>query len=428
MFRGKILFQRLSISLAIFTFTVGLASCHSVPQPSPTILPEDSSSPVNTPSLGGSTPTAIGSPLITLWLPPFFRPESNSPGGKILQGRIRDYETQHPGVSVIVRIKAATGAGGLRDSLAVAAAAAPGALPDLVALDQSNLRAAAIKGLIYPLDDLFAADVWSGCYPYAQSMIETGSRRYGLPFSGDAIVLADMLPSGAGPETWEQTYARTGAMHFTLGDSHSLFLFFGYYAAGGTPFQSLAGVEIKPDPLEKELTWLAGLNEHKILSPRSLQIDSFENAFLLLENYGDSSATLYSLASRGKGYSIHYLPTPEGERFSLATGWSWAVATSDPDRMKRAADLMRWLTDPEFLAQWTAAQGVLPTSRAALDRWPPGGQRDLLMGISEEALAFPEDEISNSIGPIFSKAAREVLSDGVSPASAAREAVQAIHP
>jgi ABC-type glycerol-3-phosphate transport system substrate-binding protein len=378
--------------------------------------------------MGESTPTPTGVPSITLWLPPAFRPESNSPGGKILQDRIRDYETQHPGVSVIVRIKAATGAGGLRDSLTAAAAAAPGALPDLIALDQSNLRAAAIKGLIYPLEDLLPADAWDACYPYARSMIEIGSRGYGLPFFGDAMVLADMLPSGAGPETWEQTYARTGAMYFPLGDSHSLFLFYGYYAAGGKPFQSPAGVEIQPGPLENELTWLAMLREHQMLSPRSLQIDSFENAFRSLEKYGESSATLYSLASQAKGYSIHYLPTPEGARFSLATGWAWAVATADPDRMRRAADLMRWLSDPEFLAQWTAAQGVLPTSRATLNLWPPSVQRDLLMGISEEALAFPEDEISNSIGPIFSKAAREVLSDGVPPASAAGEAVQAIHP
>jgi hypothetical protein len=86
---------------------------------------------------------------------------------------------------------------------------------------------------------------------------------------------------------------------------------------------------------------------------------------------------------------------------------------------------MLWLSDPEFIAQWSQALRVLPAAWAALALWPPSAQRIFVEGISEEALAFPEDEISNSFGPVFSKAAREVLSDGIPPSEAAAEAAQA---
>jgi hypothetical protein len=46
----------------------------------------------------------------------------------------------------------------------------------------------------------------------------------------------------------------------------------------------------------------------------------------------------------------------------------------------------------------------------------------------EQALAFPEAEISYSYGPIFSKAAREVLASGASPNDAASEAAQVANP
>jgi ABC-type glycerol-3-phosphate transport system substrate-binding protein len=367
-------------------------------------------------------------PSITIWLPPIFRPDINSPAGKILQNRIDAYKAQHPGVTLSIRIKDSAGSGGMRDSLAAAAAAAPDALPDLVALDQSNLRAAAIKGLIYPLGGLLPAAAWEDGYPYAVSMAEIDATRYGLFFGGDAMVFTNTLPAGSEPETWEQTLSRDGQVFIPLGDSRSLFLFFGYYAAGGIPLRSMAEAGILADPLEKELTWLAALQEHGALSPRSVQIDSFENAFLALQNYGDASVTLYSLASQGQGFSIGFIPTLDGKRFSLATGWAWAVATQDPVRRARAAGLILWLSDPEFLSQWSQALHILPAARAALALWPAGAKKTFGEGISEAAIAFPEDEISNSFGPIFSRAARQVLSDGVPPSIAAIGARKAAGP
>jgi ABC-type glycerol-3-phosphate transport system substrate-binding protein len=420
---------RLSAIITAAAVVATAVSCRSLPGMAASAVPSEAHTGT-TPALEEievTTPTADVTSL-TLWLPPIFRPDTNSQGGSILEQRIESFEEQHPGLGVVVRIKAARGNGGLRDSLALTAAAAPGALPDLVALDQSNLRAAAIKGLVYPLDGLLPAESWEAVFPYARNMIVVDDLRYGLPFSGDALILASTVVPYPEPERWAATGVYSKPIFLPLGDSRALFLFYGYYAAGGTPILSSTNAEIQTDPLARELAWLKEMQESELLSPRSLQIDSFEASFLAIENIGERSATLYSIAAKNNDYFMGYLPTPEGAKFSLATGWAWAVATSDQLRQKKAAELMVWLSDPQFLSEWAQAQGVLPPAGAAIDLWPSSVKKRLAAGVSENALAFPDDEISAFAGPILSKAARRVLVEGMSPADAAQEAAKAIHP
>ncbi len=418
---------RISLLTTAAVLSAFAVSCQSLPGITASAVPSDS--PTITQTL---YETALPTPTVeittlTLWLPPIFRSDSNSPGGNAFNKRIEAYEELHPGMNVVVRIKAATGAGGLRDSLAVAAAAAPGALPDLVALDQSNLRAAAIKSLIFPLDGLLPSDSWNSVFSYAKAMVVIDDLHYGLPFSGDALILASTVVPYPEPERWGATGIWTKPIFLPLGDSRALFLFYGYYAAGGSQILSSTNAEIQQEPLAQELAWLAAMQADELLAPRSLQIDSFEGSFLAIENIGECSATLYSIVAKNGDYFMSYLPTPEGAKFSLATGWAWAIATYDPARQGKAADLMLWLSDPQFLSEWAQAQGVLPPSNTAIELWPSSVQKRLAAGISEQAFAFPDDEISAFAGPVLSKAVRRVLMEGISPADAAQEAAKAIH-
>jgi ABC-type glycerol-3-phosphate transport system substrate-binding protein len=420
-FRASVLFTAAVLSAAA-------VSCRSLPGITASAVPSEEPAVYPTVEENEAPTPTVDVTSLTIWLPPVFRPDNNSPGGSVLNRRIESFKEQNPGLEVVVRIKAAGGTGGLRDSLAVTAAAAPGALPDLVALDQSNLRAAAIKSLIYQLDGLLPAESWEAMYPYARDMVVVDDLRYGLPFSGDALVLASTVVPYPEPERWGATGTYSKPIFLPLGDSRALFLFYGYYAAGGTPILSSTNAEIQTDPLARELAWLESMKENELLAPRSLQIDSFEASFLAIENIGECSATLYSIVAKNNDYFMSYLPTPDGAKFSLATGWAWAVATPDPVRQKKAAELMLWLSDPQFLSEWAQAQGVLPSSGAAVDLWPSSVQKRLAAGISENASAFPDDEISAFAGPVLLKAVRRVLLEGMSPSDAAQEAAKAIHP
>lgn len=420
--------NRSCLPLIALCVTALSAACQPLTGHSPTAGSTDAS--IFTPS---STDTVLPTPSagvssLVIWLPPTFRPDSNSPAGNLLQQRMEAFKTQHYGVDIMVRIKAATGAGGLRDSLTAAAAAAPGALPDVVALDQSNLRAAAIKSLIHPLNSLLPSDTWSVYYPFARQMVVVDGQYFGLPFTADAMVMANTLIPASDPLRWEDAHAWANPLVLPLGDSRALFLFYGYYAAGGAQMLSVADAVIDPEPLAQELDWLYIMQEHEVLSGRSLQIDTFDASFLAISNFGESAATMYSIASGAGDFYLGFLPTPHGETFSLATGWSWAVATPDPLRQTMAAELMAWLSDPEFLAEWTEAQGVLPPSTGVLELWPIGLRTSLAEGVLEGAPAFPNDEITAFAGPILAKAARKVLLEGILPMDAANEAAKAIQP
>ena len=87
-------------------------------------------------------------------MPPEFDPASSKPAGKILQSRLGEFTNRRPGVRIEVRVKETSGTGGLLDSLTTASAAAPQALPDLVALPRPELETAALKGLLHPFRDL----------------------------------------------------------------------------------------------------------------------------------------------------------------------------------------------------------------------------------------------------------------------------------
>ena len=368
--------RRVSEWMILAAVMAGVAACQSVLGGATAAIPSETPAAIPQPDESTTPLPTANLSALTIWLPPAFRSDSNSPAGVVFNRRVDAFEALHPGTTVGVRIKAANGAGGLRDLLAAAAAAAPGATPDLVALDQSNLRAAAIKDLIRPLDGLLPAGAWDSYYPYAKSIVAVDGRRFGLPFAGDDIVLAGTLVPYPTPRRWTDSGVGTSPMFVPLADSRALFMFFGYYAAGGTPLLSIADARIEPEPLALALTWLQAMQQDGVLKPRSLQLDSFESSFLAIESVGDSSVTLYSIASRSSDYFLGHLPTPDGEAFSLATSWSWAVAASDPARQMLAAELMSWLSDPVFLAEWTEAQGssaARPRSAGTMGGGEPAG-------------------------------------------------------
>jgi ABC-type glycerol-3-phosphate transport system substrate-binding protein len=398
---------------------------------------------VGIPGTGSSTPTISAAPTqespipstvtpaqeinaLTLWLPPIFRPDGSTPGSEILRQRIADFEATHPGVTVTVRLKAVSGSGGLRDSLSMAAAAAPGSLPDVVALDQPNLRAAALKGLIFPLDSLILQETAAGLYPYAEAITKLDSGIFGRPFAGDAVVLGSFQASSPEGEAWPDSVSWGGNLFLPLADSRSLFLFFGYYAAGGLPPASVATAGIQPEPLERELTWLRELWDAGVLSPESMELDTPEATLVKIQRFDQRAISSYSSLSRKENFYANYPPTPEGARYTLATCWSWSIATPDANRQRKAAELLQWLSAPEFLAAWSSAQGFLPVSSEVLADWPAGREKDLAAGLSEHAAPYPSEEISAALGPVLSQAARRVLIEGSLPADAALEAAHSV--
>jgi ABC-type glycerol-3-phosphate transport system substrate-binding protein len=361
----------------------------------------------------------------TIWVPPVFRPDNGSTAAAILQQRLDAFESSHPGVAIHVRVKAAEGAGGIRDSLAMAAAAAPASLPDVVALNQAELRAAALKGLITRLDSLSGT---VRLYPFADTVARLDDGPYGQPFAADAYVLAGYSPDSDSGTTWDDLIDEGGRFFLPLADPQEICLFLEYYAALETPASQPWTDLPELEPLTQMLEWLRNLSDAEVLVGGSLQLDSPEAARARLILSADRALTTFSALAGSNVWEAGAPPTPDGRTFTLATAWSWAMVTQDPSRREVSTELVEWLSDPDFLGEWSHSLGMLPAAPAALLQWPDDQDRDLLGSLLENAAAFPTEEMTATFGPLLRTAAEKVLLEGILPEDAAQELILAVTP
>ena len=135
---------------------LGLVGCASptpaseTPVQGTTVTP--TTAPVSTEEV--TKPETEGPVTLRIWVPPQFDPASDSPGGAIFQARLDEFATRKPNIRIEVRVKSVDGYGGILDTLTTASAAAPLALPDLVALPRHALETAAEVGVLHPYDGL----------------------------------------------------------------------------------------------------------------------------------------------------------------------------------------------------------------------------------------------------------------------------------
>jgi ABC-type glycerol-3-phosphate transport system substrate-binding protein len=114
--------------------------------------------------------------------------------------------------------------------------------------------------------------------------------------------------------------------------------------------------------------------------------------------------------------------------FALASGWSWAVVNTAPERQAAAMELLRWLTDPAQLGAWTLAAQVLPPRAAALARWGSSLPTAFAADVLTHAQPQPSAEVVARVGPPLRQALDDVLSGRATPFTAATTAAQAVAP
>lgn len=137
---------------------------------------------------------------------------------------------------------------------------------------------------------------------------------------------------------------------------------------------------------------------------------------LALENYNPETMTAAPIPSQS---------TPG---FSLSRTWCWAIVSTDPARQELTLELIDWLSQPEFLGQWTYALRLMPPDPAALDAWPAGPRKALVEQIASTAVPYPGQEELATFGPALYSAVQAVIASDLPPASAAEEAIQLLTP
>jgi multiple sugar transport system substrate-binding protein len=415
---------RLSCSIGLLIL---LAGCGGTPALPATPEPVSVSTSSPSPTLPPATPSSAAGEtrLLRLWLPPQFDPSADTPAGRLLQARLDEFEARRPGLQVEVRIKAASGPNGLVENLSAAYAAAPAILPDLVALSRADLEAAAFEGLLHPLDGLTLALNGPDWYPYARQLAQIQNTTFGLPFAGDVLVLAgyaDPLPA-----RWAALEDKTYL--FAAADPQASFGL-AMYLSSGTSLTDVQGQpHLDEDALESVLSFYARSVAEENLSSTVLAYGDNSAAWKALEEQHANLGVVWTdehLQEKPSAILVAPLPGLGETSMTLARGSVWALAGSRPENQALAVELAEFLSEGEFLAEWSQAAGVLPPRPTALAAWQDPPLRAALEEISASARLLPPNELIMIVGIPFQQAIQAVLSGEALPAQAARTAAEQV--
>jgi ABC-type glycerol-3-phosphate transport system substrate-binding protein len=335
-----------------------------------------------------------------------------------------EFMTRRPSLHIEVRVKAEDGASSLLNALSTTKSAAPSAMPDLIALSRPDLEAAAAKGLLYPLDGLTDLPEGPDWYPYARQMAHIQDAAFGLPFAGDALALVGFrypLPS-----TWTDMPEET-IFVFPAADPQALFTLSLYLSAGGTLQDSQGNTVLNEGVLANILSLYVPGTENDFISPQVINYENNQQVWdAFREQRGNLAVSWTSrfLSEETTELALAPLPGFETANYTLATGWSWALAGSAPENQPLAIELADFLSESQFLAEWSQAAGYLPTRPSALAPWEDARMQLILTQIAESAILIPSEDLLTSLGPIFNEAVFSVLSGEQLPAEAAQAAVE----
>jgi len=417
-------FLTFAIFLSLLTGCANIASL--LPTPEPAIVPTSTSIPITATATSVSPTVTPGGPrTLRIWLPPEFDPFAGTAAGALLQDRLDEFVARRPGLRIDVRVKAASGTSSLLNALTATRSAAPSIMPDLVALSRADLEAATAKGLLQPLDGLTSLPEDSDWYPYARQMARIQNSTFGLPFAGDALALVGFrypLPS-AWIEIPEDTI-----FIFPAADPHALFTLSLYLSAGGTLQDSQGRLTLNEAVLDKVLSLYLPDPENGFISPQVANYENNDqawNAFRELRGNLIVSWSSRFLNEDTIPLALAPLPGLETGQYTLATGWSWALASSNPDNQALVIELAEFLSASQFLAEWTQAAGYLPTRPTALASWEEDARvQQILTQIAESATLIPGEDLLVTLGPLFTEAALSVLNEEQLPSVAARSVVE----
>ncbi len=363
-----------------------------------------------------------------LWLPPQFDPSGATPAAKQVRARLDAFQAANPGIKIEVRLKSTGGPGGLLDSLSTTNAAAPGNLPSLIALSRSDLETAALKNLIYPLEGLTKLVDDPDWYAYARQLAFIQGIPYGLPFAGDAMLLL-YRPSKvtSAPADWPAIFSQNLPLAFPAADPQSLFTLELYLSAGGTIKDAQGRPALQADVLTKVLRLLDdGSKQGTFLS----SLSQYQTDGQAWQAYRDQTDQwLVSWSSRFIGdlpvdTSAAPLPSLGAQPYTLATGWLWALSEPDPSLRPAAVSLAEFLSASDFLAQWSAAAGFLPTRPSALAGWSNQSLKSLISPIVLAAQARPSNDLLASLGPALQEATLQMIRQQTDPVQAAEAAAE----
>ena len=391
----------------------------------PTPVPVKTSTPTPQPTSATQPATQQPQPAVTepttirIWLPPQFNPNADTTASTLLKQKLTSFEAEHPGYVVDVRVKSEEGEASLFNSLAITSMAAPGALPDLIALPRSSLEAAVQKRLVQPLDELPSNLQNIDWYPYARDLGKVDGTMYGLPFAGDALVII-YRPDLVWIKNWDSILLSEGHLMFAGSDPQAQIGLALYVSAGGDLQDAQGKPTLDQEILGRVLELFSKATVADIFPDAALNIASEAQAMqeyrarrtdMVIAHYSQYRSTQDGLMQPLMGLDVEHL--------TFATGWVWALPNQPPATQQITLELAESLMADDFLPRWVGESGYLPTSPSSLT----GSDQEFVTPVIQAAQLAPANEVFLALGPLMQEAIARVL-HGEQPAVVARSIIE----
>lgn len=392
---------------ALLIYFLLLTGCG--PLPTPTLAPTFPATATPPAPIAPDQPTPRAEPrLIRIWLPPRFDPANGTPAGNLMRQRLDAFVEQNPGLRIELRIKAEDT---FVRAMQTTQAAAPAAMPDIVLLDRTDLERAAALGVLSTLDGLLDLSADPDWYPYARSAARIQNSVFGLPLAADMLVLISRPGILGAFNTWDEFSARGGVLAFPAGDPQSLFVL-GMYQSVSDAVELKNGYVFEQPILARTYSFFETGRRAGVFSPVLTQYQTDEQSYQSFREGRANAVLTWSsryMNTPATGLSLQPLTGVDGEPFTLANTWVWALTTDDPAERQSVMSLMQFLTAPGFMSDWSLAAGYLPPRPSALEKWTDANMIVTVREMSNSAHILPSIEFRQKSGPVLAEALSSLL-------------------
>lgn len=364
---------------------------------------------------------------LVVWVPPQFDPSADQPGAQLLNQRLLDYQRDNPQFNIIVRVKAASGPGGLLETLTGASAVAPESLPSLVLLNRAEMTQAISKNLLAPMDELSAVIDEDDWYGFAQDMAIQQGTTYGLPFVSNLLGIIYRQPALESDQPdWDEVMRRFNQLAFSAGDPEALITLSLYLSTGGEIRDAQGHQMVDLDELTEVLSMYAEGSRRGVFSSALVDLQNDDQAWELFRD-GESEAVITwanRVFDRYNSYQLAMLPSIGDLPYTTASGWLWCLPAVDEADRQAGAELAEYLVEAEFLAEWSAESGFFPVRPSSLSGWSESPLKITISRMLQSALLRPTRQLTSVISPELKNSVAEVLTRQNTPAESAQKLIE----
>jgi maltose-binding protein MalE len=363
--------------------------------------------------LATGTPTQAASNKLIVWLPPEFDPASDTPQGSLIKARLESFQADHSEWTIEVRLKAREGKGGLLDSLTNATYAAPGALPELIALPYAQMVHAVQKGLLLPVDSLVGQNTEDSWLPYTNQFSQVKQVQYGLPFAFDALVLV-YHPNQITypPTTWQELVSQTSPVVFPAADFNASVVNTLYQSAGGNLTPSIDAPLLQEEPLQKTFSLISTGAQSGAFPVWISNYTTFDESWEYYKSQNSGYAIAWAsqyLSNPDSGTTISPLPAIGDQQVSRADAWVWCIPARNIGGQEISLEMADYFSDPDFVDQFDLASGYLPVYTSGVQEITDTDLNATIINLYSTAQILPSDSTINSINSLLTDSTIQII-------------------